>query len=223
MINTRGGLVHFTGIAWAGGAGERLDEAPPAVGEPGFASGACLAIPQGALRAAGRLRRRSSSSTTRTSTSRFGSASRAGGSGWSPPLASTTNTSSRRAPAKWRLLERNRWATLIRTYPAGLLALLAPALAVTELALVPISIAGGWFGQKLAAWGDLLRAAPRLRRERRKIQADQGGGRARVRRRAHRRPRARRTSARAGRSRVLRAALRAYWALVLGLLGSGRA
>ena len=29
--------------------------------------------------------------------------------------------------AKWRYLERNRWATLIRTYPAALLALLAGA------------------------------------------------------------------------------------------------
>ncbi len=40
-----GGVVHFTGIAWAGGAGEPV--APPAdEGEPGFVSGACLAIPR---------------------------------------------------------------------------------------------------------------------------------------------------------------------------------
>ncbi len=76
-----------------------------------------------------------------------------------------------KGPAKWRRLERNRWATLIRTYPAALLALLAPALLATELALVPISMAGGWFGQKLLAWGDVLRWAPKLLRERRGIQA----------------------------------------------------
>jgi len=28
-----------------------------------------------------------------------------------------------KGPAKWRVLERNRWATLLRTYPAPLLAL----------------------------------------------------------------------------------------------------
>ena len=73
--------------------------------------------------------------------------------------------------AKWRRLERNRWATLIRTYPAALLALLAPALVATELALVPVSVAGGWLRQKLLAWGDTLRATGRLLRERRQIQA----------------------------------------------------
>ncbi len=43
LVNTRGGVVHFTGIAWAGGAGEPVDEAD-AYGRAGFCSGACLAI-----------------------------------------------------------------------------------------------------------------------------------------------------------------------------------
>ena len=86
-----------------------------------------------------------------------------------------------KGPAKWRHLERNRWATLIRTYPAALLALLAPALVATELALVPVSAAGGWFGQKLLAWGDTLRAAGRLLGERRRIQAEPGDRRGGVR------------------------------------------
>ena len=45
---------------------------------------------------------------------------------------------------KWRWLERNRWAFLIRVYPARLLVLLAPALLLTELALIPVALAGGW-------------------------------------------------------------------------------
>src|SRR4051794_28138632 len=46
LINPRGGAIHFTGVAWAGGAGEPVGEGePPTTGEPGFASGACLAIP----------------------------------------------------------------------------------------------------------------------------------------------------------------------------------
>src|SRR5918993_492744 len=57
-----------------------------------------------------------------------------------------------KGPAKWRYLERNRWATLIRVYPSALLALLAPALFATELALIPLAAIGGWLPQKLAAW-----------------------------------------------------------------------
>jgi len=72
---------------------------------------------------------------------------------------------------KWRWLERNRWAFLIRVYPASLLVLLAPALLATELALIPASLAGGWGGQKLAATADVIRWLPRLLRERREVQA----------------------------------------------------
>ncbi len=50
---------------------------------------------------------------------------------------------------KWRWLERNRLAFLVRAYPAPLLLLLAPALLATELALLAVSISGGWGGQKL--------------------------------------------------------------------------
>src|SRR4029079_11124800 len=74
-------------------------------------------------------------------------------------------------PQKWRYLERNRWATLIRTYPAALLVLLAPALLATELALVFISLTGGWARQKARWWCDVARWHPRLLRERREIQA----------------------------------------------------
>src|SRR5262249_10190496 len=72
---------------------------------------------------------------------------------------------------KWRWLERNRWAFLIRVYPAALLALLAPALLLTELALIPASFAAGWGRQKLAAIGEIIRWLPRLLRERRVVQA----------------------------------------------------
>ena len=73
--------------------------------------------------------------------------------------------------AKWRLLERNRWATIIRTYPGALLLAVAPALAATELALLVVAATGGWLPQKLAATGETVRALPRLLRERRAIQA----------------------------------------------------
>jgi GT2 family glycosyltransferase len=122
---------------------------------------------------------------------------------------------------KWRYLERNRWATVIRTYPAALLIVIAPALLATELALVPVSLRGGWFRQKLRAWGETWRALPRLIRERRTIQA---------RRKASAGEFARGLVAEldsaylgaAARSRVLGGVLRAYWGLGLRLLGARR-
>jgi GT2 family glycosyltransferase len=119
---------------------------------------------------------------------------------------------------KWRWLERNRLAALVRVYPAPLLLLLAPALLATELALIAASWAGGWGAQKLRADAEFIVWLPRLLRERREIQ----------------RTRAISPGAFASaltpdldspfispvvRSRPVRMALRSYWRLVLLLLG----
>ncbi len=54
VVNTSGGVVHFTGIAWAGPG------APPAAGprEVAFLSGACLAVPRARVGAASAASRR---------------------------------------------------------------------------------------------------------------------------------------------------------------------
>jgi hypothetical protein len=124
-----------------------------------------------------------------------------------------------KGPGKWRRLERNRWATILRCYPGPLLALLAPALLATELALLAVSVREGWGGQKLAANAEALRWLPRLLRERRRLQR-------------------RRTVSAAdfaswltpdldspfiagpARSWPVRLALRAYWRAVRALLGA---
>jgi GT2 family glycosyltransferase len=188
VVNSEGGVVHFTGIAWAGGAGRRLDEGSggaeaggpgerPAGGtvplrprEVGFASGACLALPRERWRELGgfpeefflyhedvdlSLRLRLAGS----------------GVGIEPAAVVDHDYEFAKGPAKWRQLERNRWATIVRTYPAALIALLLPALLATELALLGVALAGGWLGRKLAAGIDLARWLPRLLRERRGVQA----------------------------------------------------
>ena len=122
--------------------------------------------------------------------------------------------------AKWRYLERNRWATVIRTYPSALLFLLMPALLATELALVPVAIAGGWLPQKLRAWGETLIWLPRLLVERRRIQRARTIGAGEF---------AAGLTAeldspflgRAGRSRVLGAVLGGYWKIVRRLVRAG--
>jgi N-acetylglucosaminyl-diphospho-decaprenol L-rhamnosyltransferase len=167
-INSAGNPIHFTGIVWAGGHGRPLTEAPPP-GEVPAASGACLAIRLEEWRRLGgfppeffmyhedvdlsvRLRM-------------------AGGAVGIEPTAVVAHDYDFSASAdKWRWLERNRLAFLVRTYPGPLLALLAPALLATELALLPVAAAAGWGGQKLRANGEFIRWLPRLLRERRALQ-----------------------------------------------------
>jgi GT2 family glycosyltransferase len=168
-INSAGNPIHFTGIVWAGGHGEPI-AAAPAAGEVPVLSGACLAIPLRAWREVGgfpaefflyhedvdlslRLRLRG------------------GTLGIEPAAVVDHDYEFGAREHKWRWLERNRLAFLVRAYPSSLLLLLAPVLLATELALIAVSISGGWGRQKLAANWEALRWLPRLLRERRQIQA----------------------------------------------------
>jgi len=215
-INSRGGVVHFTGIAWAGGAGRPRGEAPSAPGQVGFPSGACLAIPRQHWEMLGGF---SAPCFLYHEDTDLGLRLRLAGlaAGIEPEAVSDHDYEFDKGPAKWRWLERNRWATILRTYPTRLLVALLPALLATELALLAVAAAGGWLGQKLRANADVVAALPRLLRERRAIQAaatidaaafatgltagldsDFLGA--------------------AGRSRPLRRLLAAYWRLTLRLL-----
>lgn len=212
-VNTAGNPVHFTGFAWAGRHGQPLGEIEP--GEVASLSGACLALPLETFRNIGGLPEPyflyhedvDLSMRLRLEGGRLGL----------EPAALVDHEYEFEGEAKLRWMERNRWAFLLRVYPASLLALLAPALLLTELALIPISIAGGWGGQKLLANLDGLRRLPWALRTRRAVQQRRSISTAEF--AAVLTPELDSPYfGRAGRSRLLRLALRAYWRLVLVLL-----
>lgn len=219
VVNTSGGVVHFTGIAWAGQMGMPVERAGLEAREVPFLSGACLAVPAVVWRERGGFPPEffmycedvDLSLRLRLIGGRLGI---------EPRARVDHDYVFHKGALKWRMLERNRWATIIRTYPPGLLAVLAPALLATEVALVAVAVEGGWAGSKALAATDTLRALPRLLRERRAIQAGRQVSAA--------------TFAaaltpdlsspylgRAARSPGLRRALRASWRIVVALLRAG--
>jgi GT2 family glycosyltransferase len=169
VINTSGGTLHFTGLGWAGQAGRPIEEGPPVPTAVGFLSGACLAIPATMWRSLGGFAERyfmycedvDLSLRLRLRGERIGVI---------PNAIAVHAYDFDKSAAKWRFLERNRWATIVRTYPTSLLALLAPALLATEVAIWAAAIRGRWVRMKALATRDFVASLPRLMGERRQIQ-----------------------------------------------------
>ena len=168
-INTSGGILHFTGVGWAGRAGEPVSAAPSSVVEVGFLSGACLAIPRSTW-----------NEVTGFSEPFFMYCEdvdlslrlrlRGGRVAVDPSAVVVHDYEFDKGMRKWRLLERNRWATIVRTYPAPLLALLTPGLVAAEVAIWLAAVRGRWARMKTLATVDVARWLPRLIGERRAIQ-----------------------------------------------------
>ncbi|HET7511100.1 MAG TPA: glycosyltransferase family 2 protein [Solirubrobacterales bacterium] len=167
-VNSAGNPVHFTGIVWAGDHGEPLS-AVTVPGEVTVASGACLATPLAEWRRVGGFPEQFFMYHEDVDLS-VRLRIEGGAVGIEPSAIVAHDYEFGANPDKWRLLERNRLAFLVRIYPASLLVLLAPALLATDLALLAVSFAGGWGRQKLRANLEFLRWLPRLLRERRAIQ-----------------------------------------------------
>ena len=169
FVNTQGNLVHFTGIAWAGGHGNPIPIGLPPQ-EVTAASGACLAVRRDVWEELGGfpdeffLYHEDIDFSLRLWL--WGRRV-----GIEPTAVVDHDYEFGSSPHKWRWLERNRWALLIRIYPAALLVFVAPALLITEVVLLAVAARGGWFRAKVSAMIDVARWLPRLRAERHEIQA----------------------------------------------------
>jgi GT2 family glycosyltransferase len=166
-VNSAGGEIHYLGISWAGGCERPVDE----YGSPrevGFASGACLMLRRAEWDALGGFEPGYFMYCEDVDLS-LRVRLRGGRVGIEPAARFRHDYSFEKGSEKWRFLERNRWFTIIRTYPRGLLAAVLPALLVAELSLTAYAWASGWGRSKLRAQWQVMAALPRLARQRRAV------------------------------------------------------
>jgi GT2 family glycosyltransferase len=169
-INTTGGVAHFLGLGWAGRCGEPVESAPAAPEEVPFASGAAMVVRREAWERLGGFDERYFMYVEDVDLSL-----RMWLSGWGvgvvPSARAEHDYDFVKGARKWFLLERNRWWTVLSVYPRELLVLLAPALLLSELALIGVAASGGWLPSKLRAQAAVARELPQILERRRQVQA----------------------------------------------------
>jgi N-acetylglucosaminyl-diphospho-decaprenol L-rhamnosyltransferase len=218
-LNTAGNVAHFLGFGWIGRFLEPVSALPVEPYETGFLSGACLAVRRGVWERVGGFPDHyflygedvDLSHRLRLAGRKFGVL---------PEARVAHDYEFHKGLYKWRSLERNRWATVVRTYPPRVLWAALPAMLALEPLLLAYAVAGGWGSAKIGSWWDVLRWLPVARAERRGVQA------LRV------RPQSEFADAlvtdldtpllgRVGRSLVANGALRLYWLAARTLAGLG--
>jgi GT2 family glycosyltransferase len=168
-VNTSGGVVHYLGIGWAGDCERPLSALPPHDREVAFPSGAAMVVRRAAWEATGGLDR---------AYFMYGEDLDLGLRLWLSgrrvgvvPAARVLHSYEfDKGTAKWFWLERNRWRTVLSVYPAGLLALVAPALVAAELGLLAIAAREGWLTAKLRAQAAVIAGLPGTFARRRTVQ-----------------------------------------------------
>lgn len=155
-IDSSGNRIHYLGFGFCEQHGEARSEAPAAVREIGFASGAAVLLRLSALAEVGPMEERLflyCEDLDLCWRLRLG--------GHSIRLAPRSvvlhHHEFSRNQDKYFYLERNRWLILLRVLSARSLLLLAPILLAAELALLVVATRSGWLRQKLRAVATLAR------------------------------------------------------------------
>jgi GT2 family glycosyltransferase len=169
-INSSGGVVHWLGLAWAGGLDAAVPAPPGPPHEVAFASGAALVVRRSAWEEVGGF-----DADWFMYVEDVDLSLRLRLAGWGVgvvPAASVEHDYDfDKGDYKWFHLERNRWWSLLSSYPAPLLALVAPPLLLFDVALLAVAAQGGWLGPKLRSQAAVVRSLPRVLARRRAIQA----------------------------------------------------
>jgi N-acetylglucosaminyl-diphospho-decaprenol L-rhamnosyltransferase len=169
-INTDGGVVHYSGLGWAGDCGKPVSNMSREPYEVAFPSGAALVVRRSVWDEIGGL---DPSYFLYSEDLDLGLRMWLAGhrAGIVPTARVVHGYEFDKGQQKWFFLERNRWRTVLAVYPPVLLALLAPGLLAIELAIHAAAARGGWLGAKLRADAAVLAGLPVTLRRRRAVQA----------------------------------------------------
>jgi N-acetylglucosaminyl-diphospho-decaprenol L-rhamnosyltransferase len=171
LINSAGNQLHFCGFAYCGSFRQGIDSIRPDQGirSVAYASGAALLLRMDALARAGdfdeklflyhedcdlqiRLRQL----------------------GYDCVLVPESRVlhkyTERFSARKYALLERNRWLVILKDWPLARLAVAAPTLLGSELAVLAFAARQGWLREKLASYGEIFHLLPAVVVDRRQVQ-----------------------------------------------------
>jgi N-acetylglucosaminyl-diphospho-decaprenol L-rhamnosyltransferase len=168
-INTSGNVIHYLGMGWAGRCGDPVATAPTEPTEVSFGSGAALVVRRDDWRQLGGFDRRYFMYGEDLDLGlRLWLAGRR--VGVVPEARVEHDYEFAKGGRKWFLLERNRWWTVLSTYPTPLLLLVLPPLLASELALIAVAARDGWLRDKLRAQAAVLRELGDVLERRRSVQ-----------------------------------------------------
>ncbi len=170
LINTAGNPLHFAGLSWAGGNGQPAGEYAHRRSVPSL-SGCCFAIRRRLWTELGGFAQEYFAYHEDAELS-LRLWQRGLAAEYVPDAVVLHHYEFSRNDRKLYLVERNRLITLLTTYQARSLAVLAPLLLLTEAAMVAASVAGGWFRPKARGWAWLWRNRRWVRARRRQLQAE---------------------------------------------------
>lgn len=168
LINTSGNPLHFTGLSWAGGNGEPAAAHARRRPVPSL-SGCCLVIGRDLWRELDGFPAEYFAYHEDTELS-LRLWQRGLRPTYVPDALVLHHYEFSRNERKYYLVERNRLITLLTAYEGRTLAVLTPALVLTEAAMLIAALTGGWLPAKLRGWAWLWRHRGWLRQRRRVVQ-----------------------------------------------------
>lgn len=150
VFNTSGGHLNYVGLAWVSDLGEPVPDSEPELVDVAFPSGSALAIRRDVWERFGGFRPDLFMYLEDTDL------------GWRLRLAGLRTVRATRSRVRHRYdfsrtaskmfwLERNRWLMLRTNYRRSTLAVLSPALVITELGVLVVALRDRWLGTKLRA------------------------------------------------------------------------